>query len=393
MAPRVAFLPDSYLETNGAARTCRELAAFARRRGLPFLLAHFGAENRIERNGIWRLEFQRSPLGFPVDADLAFDLTFYRLRDRLERALRSFGAQVIHITSPGELGILGAILAARLKLPLVASWHTNVHEFASRRTRKVLSWMPAGAGEAAARWAENSVLDRLLWLFGRSEVILAPNDELIELIHRRTGKPVHRMERGIDTETFTPERRDRRDGLCVLGHIGRLMPEKNVRLLVEVERRLAAAGRSGFRFFVAGHGSEERWLRANLKNADFDGILPPDALARAYANMDVFLFPSLTDTFGNVAQEALASGVPAVVMDAGGPKYIVRHGVSGLVASSAEEFVRHAERLMDDPELRRRMGRAGREQMLGRSWDSAFEVVCEAYREAVERRARRTASV
>jgi glycosyltransferase involved in cell wall biosynthesis len=80
-------------------------------------------------------------------------------------------------------------------------------------------------------------------------------------------------------------------------------------------------------------------------------------------------------------------------MDAGGPKYIVRHGVSGLVASSAEEFVRHAERLMDDPELRRRMGRAGREQMLGRSWDSAFEVVCEAYREAVERRARRTASV
>lgn len=390
MIPRVAFLPDSYLETNGAARTCRELAAFARRRKLPFLLAHFGAESRLERNGMWKLELRRSPLGFSVDADLAFDLTFYRLRRRLEEALRSFGVQVIHITSPGELGILGALLAARLDVPLVASWHTNVHEFASRRTRKLVSWAPAGAAGAAARWTERFVLDRLLWLFARSEVILAPNDELIELIHRRTGKPVYRMERGIDTETFTPERRDRKDGHIVLGHIGRLMPEKNVRLLVEVERRLLAAGRKGFRFFVAGHGSEEQWLRENLRNADFDGILSPHELARAYANMDVFLFPSLTDTFGNVAQEALASGVPAVVMDAGGPKYIVRHGVSGLVAASAEEFASHVERLMDDADLRRKMGRAGREQMLGRSWDNAFGVVCQAYREAVERRGRRS---
>jgi glycosyltransferase involved in cell wall biosynthesis len=102
-------------------------------------------------------------------------------------------------------------------------------------------------------------------------------------------------------------------------------------------------------------------------------------LARAYADSDIFLFPSRTDTFGNVVQEALASGVPAVVMDEGGPRFIVSHRVSGLVAANDEEFCQSAVTLATNERLRREMGRAGRRQVEFQTWDRVFEEVYEAY--------------
>ena len=108
--------------------------------------------------------------------------------------------------------------------------------------------------------------------------------------------------------------------------------EKNVALLARVERELAAMGMDGVRFLIVGHGGEEAALRAELKAADFAGVLRGVELARAYADMDVLVFPSHTDTFGNVVLEALASGVPAVVTPDGGPKFILRDGKTGFVA-------------------------------------------------------------
>src|SRR5262249_25427604 len=150
------------------------------------------------------------------------------------------------------------------------------------------------------------------------------------------------MGRGIDTRLFHPGRRERTDSDLVLGFCGRLMPEKNLRLLPSVGEELRAAGIANFRFQITGSGSERGWLERHMPNTIFTGVLTGEALARAYANMDIFLFPSRTDTFGNVVQEALASGVPAVVMNEGGPRFIVRHGVSGMVTASDDDFRRAA---------------------------------------------------
>jgi phosphatidylinositol alpha 1,6-mannosyltransferase len=92
------------------------------------------------------------------------------------------------------------------------------------------------------------------------------------------------------------------------------------------------AGKSGFKFLIVGEGNEREWLEKNMKTAEFTGFLDGEKLSEAYANIDVFLFPSETDAFGNVIQEANASGVPAIVTDQGGPKFIVRHGETGFVA-------------------------------------------------------------
>lgn len=164
-----------------------------------------------------------------------------------------------------------------------------------------------------------------------------------------------------------------------MGFVGRITPEKSVRLFAKVEERLLQRRLSNFRFLIVGDGSERDWLRRNLCHADLPGILRGEELAAAYADMDLFLFPSRTDTFGNVVQEAMASGVPSIVTDAGGPKFIVRDGISGCVTHSDEEFVERTVELMSDRERLSRMRIAGLEQAACASWDTVFESVYAGY--------------
>src|SRR5208337_264678 len=120
----------------------------------------------------------------------------------------------------------------------------------------------------------------------------------------------------------------------VLGYVGRLSIEKNVALLARIQHDLESMGQKNFRFMIVGHGAEQKWLEERLPRAQFTGVLKGEALSAAYASMDLFVFPSHTDTFGNVVLEALASGVPAVVTPDGGPPTIVGpDGSRGLIAT------------------------------------------------------------
>ena len=126
--------------------------------------------------------------------------------------------------------------------------------------------------------------------------------------------------RGVDADHYSPAKRDPGERPFTIGYVGRLSVEKNVRFLADIEKALIAAGKTNFRFLIVGSGGEQEWLHTNVRHAEMQGILKGEELARAYANMDVFAFPSRTDTFGNVILEALASGVPAVVTADGGPE-------------------------------------------------------------------------
>jgi len=168
----------------------------------------------------------------------------------------------------------------------------------------------------------------------------------------------------------------------VLGFCGRLSIEKNVFLLGRIRSELLARGITNFRFLIVGHGKEESWLREHLPNAEFTGVLRGHDLARAYANMDLFVFPSHTDTFGNVVLEALASGVPAVVTPDGGPRYIVRDGETGSITTD-DGFTDAIANLIRDPELHARMRLAARIYAQSASWDSVFEGVYSTYDEVL----------
>jgi glycosyltransferase involved in cell wall biosynthesis len=137
-------------------------------------------------------------------------------------------------------------------------------------------------------------------------------------------------------------------------------------------------GVGNFRFMIVGHGAEEAWLRERLPGAEFTGVLRGEALARAYANMDLFVFPSHTDTFGNVVLEALASGVPAVVTPHGGPKSIVRDGVTGRIVPD-RLFAPAIAELLSDPGRHAAMRQAARTYAETASWDAVFDGVYRGY--------------
>jgi glycosyltransferase involved in cell wall biosynthesis len=227
--------------------------------------------------------------------------------------------------------------------------------------------------------AERYALDALIRFYKIPRLLLAPNPEIVQLLKERTQKPVYLMRRGVDTDLFTPARRDTRCPDFTLGYVGRLTPEKSVRLLAQLERALIAMGRCDYRFLIVGDGYDRPWLERNLQKAEFTGILTGDMLARAYANMDLFLFPSRTDTFGNVVLEALASGTPAVVTADGGPKYLVKPGVTGAVASDDQQFIETVISLMGCGSLYQEMRQEVRKFACSNSWDVVFDLVYRVY--------------
>jgi glycosyltransferase involved in cell wall biosynthesis len=214
-------------------------------------------------------------------------------------------------------------------------------------------------------------------------VILAPNEDLMALLAARTRKPTFLMSRGVDTERFTPAKRSRSDSGVNIGYVGRLSPEKSVRLLARVDRRLRAAGFAGFRFTIVGDGSEREWLSRHLPDATFTGVLHGETLASAFADMDLFVFPSETETVGNVVLEAMASGVPVVAMARGGPKYLVGSSSAAVLAGDERELAETVCALVRDVGRRESMSAAGRAHAMARSWDAIFDEVYRAYAVAV----------
>ena len=382
---KVAFFTDSFHEVNGVANTSRQFDAFARRRQLPFLRVCAGPETKTVTEGPHvAVELRRGRPALPIEKDMSFDLSLpIREGGRLKRLLREFRPDVIHVTGPSDIGIMGFSLSRDLGIPLVASWHTNLHEYSGRRLEKALEFLPVGMRQALGRGAEAASLEVIAWFYRRARIGLAPNPELVENLKRWTKRPCFLMRRGIDTNLFRPERRDRTDGRFVIGYVGRITSEKGVRMLLDIERALEARGVRDYVFRVIGHGGELDWLRTNLKQAEFPGVIKGEALAREYSNMDLFVFPSRTDTFGNVVLEAFASGVPALVTDACGPKFLIEEGVNGMVRSTDAEFASAAATLAVERERIPAMRVAARQYALTQSWDSVFESVYDAYQFAV----------
>jgi glycosyltransferase involved in cell wall biosynthesis len=378
--PRVAYFPDAFHEINGVAHTSRHFEAFARRHSLPFLCVRAGPADGAAKDGPVRtLELPRGAFSFPVEKDLRFDLAYWRHLPRILADTRRFCPDIIHITGPSELGFIGAWIAHHLRVPLVASWHTNVHEYAATRS----GWFTrlfGARGPRVGRQIESSALWASALYYRQARVLFAPNPELCALLERATGRPCYLMTRGVDTEAFSPEYRDRAAGGrdFVLGFVGRLSVEKNVALLVTIEHELRRLDAEHFRFLIVGHGGEEAWLRERLSRAEFTGVLRGAELARAYANMDAFVFPSHTDTFGNVVLEALASGVPAIVTPDGGPARIVRDGETGFIRADGDFAAALADLAADAATLASMRAQA-RQYALSASWDAVFEDVYARY--------------
>ena len=145
-APRVALFVDTFDEANGVATLCRHLAKFAREREVPLFLVRGAHETRFTRTGsLEMLELKRGPASFSLDKSLSCDPLLTRHREFVAEQLRAFKPDLVHMTGPGDVGFLGLwVVRNMLPVPLVASWHTNLHEYLSKRLNRSLKFVPSG---------------------------------------------------------------------------------------------------------------------------------------------------------------------------------------------------------------------------------------------------------
>ncbi|GEK03549.1 MULTISPECIES: glycosyltransferase family 1 protein [unclassified Streptomyces] len=295
---------------------------------------------------------------------------------RLTAALAGHRADLVHLAGPFVLGVRGMAAAARLGIPAVAVYQTDLAGYAR-------TYM--GAGEAAA-WR------RIRSVHSAADRTLAPSSAALRDLEAQGVPRVRLWPRGVDTDRFRPDRRDealRRElapnGEVIVGYVGRLAPEKQVDLLAGV------CGLRGVRVVVVGDGPSRAHLAEALPGAVFLGRRTGDDLARIFASLDVFAHTGPFETFCQTVQEAMASGVPVVAPAAGGPLDLVAHGRTGLLVPPRDPVaVREAVRILAaDAGTRAAYGAAGRETVEGRTWAAVGDRLIAHYEDVLA--ARRTA--
>ncbi|NUQ96097.1 MAG: glycosyltransferase family 1 protein, partial [Streptomyces sp.] len=274
---------------------------------------------------------------------------------RLAAAVMEHRADIVHLASPFVLGVRGMAVAARLGVPAVAVYQTDLAGYAR-------TYM--GAGEAAA-WR------RIRSVHSAADLTLAPSSASMHDLKTHDVPRVKLWQRGVDTVRFRPHLRDealRRElapnGELIVGYVGRLAPEKHIELLAGV------CGLDGVKVVIVGDGPSQPSLAEALPGAVFLGRRTGDELARIYASLDVFAHTGPFETFCQTVQEAMASGVPVVAPAAGGPLDLVAHGRTGLLVPPHDaDAVRDAvQSLAADPERRITFGATARATVEGRTW-------------------------
>ncbi|WP_156688322.1 glycosyltransferase family 4 protein [Mycobacterium sp. Marseille-P9652] len=278
---------------------------------------------------------------------------------RMVKVLRGFDPHVVHLASPALLGYGGLRAARRLGVPTVAVYQTDVPGFAA-------SYGIPMTTRAAWAWFRH--------LHGLADRTLAPSTVTMESLMSQGFPRVHRWARGVDVLRYAPSARDEElrrrwspQGKPIVGFVGRLAPEKHV------ERLIGLAASGAVQVVIVGDGVDEKKLQTAMPSAVFTGALYGQELAAAYASMDVFVHTGEHETFCQVVQEALASGLPVIAPDAGGPRDLVAPCRTGLllpVDEFEERLPAAVDHLLDE---RHRYAQAARRSVLGRSWP----VICD----------------
>ncbi|MEE2854254.1 MAG: glycosyltransferase family 1 protein [Actinomycetota bacterium] len=278
---------------------------------------------------------------------------------RLVKVLRGFDPHVVHLASPALLGYGGLRAARWLGIPTVAVYQTDVPGFAA-------SYGIPMTARAAWAWFRH--------LHSLADRTLAPSSVTMESLVAHRFPRVHRWARGVDVLRFAPSARDealRRQwspqGKPVVGFVGRLAPEKHV------ERLAGLAANDAVQLVIVGDGVDRSKLQSAMPTAVFTGALYGDELAAAYASMDVFVHPGEHETFCQVVQEALASGLPVIAPDAGGPRDLVTPWRTGLLLAVNEFESRLPDAVAHLIAERPRYAPAARRSVVGRSWP----VICD----------------
>ena len=371
---RVALVTENFLpKLDGVTRTLAMLLEYLQRQGHQAVV--IGPEGSPRRYAGARIFGAHGiPLPFYPELRLSWPEPVF------EGRLSLFHPDIIHVVEPVILGAAGITWGSRLGVPVVSSYHTNLAAYCS--------------------YFRLGMLVEPTWLYRRylhnqCARTLCPSESTRAELISRGFTNVQVWPRGVDTTLFSPERRalswrrrmcDHEENQVVILYVGRLSHEKNLMSLVSAYSEIESASTQ---LVVVGDGPARADLERALAghSAIFTGYLSGEALAEAYASADVFAFPSMTETFGQVVLEAMASQLPVVAFDAEGVRDQVRHGQSGILAPEGDlkSFTKALRTLVEAPELRQSIGAEGYRIATKRNWDAAMDGLLAAYESVAHR--------
>jgi glycosyltransferase involved in cell wall biosynthesis len=360
-----AWFTDTLDDVNGVATTIRKMTAAGAAAGKELVVV--ASRSDLQLSNIPIKNFP--PIGeFELPEYELQKLSFPPILQMLNYIQRERFTEII-ISTPGPVGLTALLAAKMLNLQTSGIYHTDFPQYIRILTED--------------SFLESVTWGYMHWFYGQLDTVFVNSEEYRRSWIKRgfDSAKLKILPRGLDTELFHPDRRDsaffERFGACNgevrLLYVGRISREKDLDLLAAAYRRLRDEGLP-VQLFVVGHGPYSKAFAKSLPEAYFIGYLKGTELAKAYASADIFVFPSTTDTFGNVILEAQASGLPVVVSDSGGPKELVEENGNGLITKShdVEDFARAIRVLVTNSALRKQMSRSARTSVTDRSWPSAF---------------------
>jgi glycosyltransferase involved in cell wall biosynthesis len=370
---KIAYFSESLLpHVDGVSRTLAQLFGFLEEQGVDFrAYSPFVPPDEVS----WASRVRRVPyIHVPFHTEYRVTVP---IGHRISQRLDEYQPDLLHVVSPTPVAVRAQKYGQRRGIPVVSSFHTHFVSY----------FRFYGIGRL-----EGMGWKLLRSFYARCQLVYAPSRAIIRELAAHGIHNTELWSRGIDLRRFSPRWRDAElrarvgadDDTPVLLMVSRLVKEKDLADLVRADQILRQGGRR-YRLVLVGDGPMRAELERELPEAHFAGHQSGEQLARWYASGDVFVFPSTTETFGNVILEAQASGIPAVVVDRGGPADLVEAGETGLIARANDpaDFAARVAELLDAPELRRRMGLRAREAAAHNDWDSINGRLLESYRAVV----------
>jgi glycosyltransferase involved in cell wall biosynthesis len=383
---KVAHFTDTFYEVNGVALTLQQQLRLAKKTGKQLTVITCDAHNRREIQGVKIFK----PIGVYELPEYPEQKLFYP--PFLEMLNYCFEEQftLIHSATPGPIGLSALAISRILKLPIYGTYHTSLPQYAGYLTDDYA--------------IEELMWKYISWYYEQLDFIYVPSRSTGDELEKKgiPSEKIRLIPRGIDIDRFHPAKRDLQflkryiparqcqamaggdDAHLALLYVGRVSKEKNLPLMVEVFKSLTKI-MDNVSMIVVGRGPYLKIMQKELKGTPcyFTGYLRGKRLETLYASCDLFVFPSSTDTFGNVVLEAQSSGLPVVVTDSGGPQENMLPGKTGLVvpANDVQDLLKAIRSLLNDPVKLKRMGKDARRYMEGRSFEEAFDKTWKMYQD------------
>jgi glycosyltransferase involved in cell wall biosynthesis len=371
---KLALFSDTFHpQVNGVARTLKRLTGYLEGNNIEYKVIMPSFDDHPKSIADQYYAMKSLPLFLYPECRLAIPQVW-----AMSKELNKFNPELLHVATPFNIGLFGMRYGKKGNIPMVASYHTHFDRYLAYYHLDLLS----------------PILWRYLQWFHRPfEKIFVPSEETRQTLHTKSFTNVEIWARGVDCDMFTPQNHDsflrKRYNISekyIFLYVGRLAPEKDLEILYEMIKKLPSSLKESVHWLIVGDGPSrsmvDRW-EAEHSNVTCAGYLSGDELARVYASSDLFVFPSSTETFGNVVLEASASGLPAIVSNRGGVTEIVQDRITGRICEAREpdSFIQATVSIIEDPVQLQSMKLKARNYALSQSWSTIFGNLLMQYEE------------